>query len=135
MYLFLVGVSDEKRDLLLIHCLLCNSILGAFLIPYCLALFVVGFPIMYMEMAFGQFASLGTITIWRICPLFKGSSAEIIGQHASMMVTMHCRSIPEPLHPGLTGCGIPSHVYIYGDGIWTVCLCWSDYHMEGLPFI
>lgn len=25
-----------------------------------------------MELAFGQFASLGPITIWRVCPLFKG---------------------------------------------------------------
>ena len=85
MFNFLVVVSDEERDLLFIHCVLCNSILGAFLIPYCLALFVVGFPIMYMEMAFGQFASLGTITIWRICPLFKGSSADIIGQYVSTL--------------------------------------------------
>ena len=48
-------------------------VLGAFLIPYCLALVSVGFPMLFLEMSFGQFASLGPITIWRICPLFKGT--------------------------------------------------------------
>ncbi|XP_074657133.1 sodium- and chloride-dependent glycine transporter 1-like [Tubulanus polymorphus] len=45
---------------------------GAFLIPYILMLIFVGLPLFFMEMAFGQFASLGPITIWRINPLFKG---------------------------------------------------------------
>ncbi|CAL1528298.1 unnamed protein product [Lymnaea stagnalis] len=45
---------------------------GAFLIPYTLMLIAVGLPLFYMELAFGQFASLGPITIWRINPLFKG---------------------------------------------------------------
>jgi len=51
---------------------------GAFLIPYLLALVAVGFPVMFLEMAFGQFASLGTITIWRICPIFKGIGYAIV---------------------------------------------------------
>ncbi|XP_059141513.1 sodium- and chloride-dependent glycine transporter 1-like [Physella acuta] len=45
---------------------------GAFLIPYTLMLIGVGLPLFFMELAFGQFASLGPITIWRINPLFKG---------------------------------------------------------------
>ncbi|ELT92352.1 hypothetical protein CAPTEDRAFT_191230 [Capitella teleta] len=45
---------------------------GAFLIPYVICLVAAGFPMMFLEMSFGQFASLGPITIWRICPLFKG---------------------------------------------------------------
>jgi len=51
---------------------------GAFLIPYIMALVGVGFPIIFLEMAFGQFASLGTITIWRVCPLFKGIGFAIV---------------------------------------------------------
>ena len=31
-----------------------------------------GIPLVFMEMAFGQFASLGPITIWKAVPLFKG---------------------------------------------------------------
>ncbi|KAF8790807.1 sodium- and chloride-dependent glycine transporter 1-like [Argiope bruennichi] len=45
---------------------------GAFLVPYLLFLVVCGMPLFFMEMSFGQFASLGPITIWKICPLFKG---------------------------------------------------------------
>ena len=46
---------------------------GAFLFPYCIMLALVGLPMFFMELAFGQFASLGPITIWRISPLFKGN--------------------------------------------------------------
>ena len=45
---------------------------GAFLIPYCIMLAVVGLPLFYMELALGQFASLGPITIWKLNPLLKG---------------------------------------------------------------
>ncbi|KAK7098485.1 sodium- and chloride-dependent glycine transporter 1-like [Littorina saxatilis] len=45
---------------------------GAFLIPYVLMLVFVGLPLFFMELAFGQFASLGPITIWRVNPLLKG---------------------------------------------------------------
>ncbi|XP_064603734.1 sodium- and chloride-dependent glycine transporter 1-like [Liolophura sinensis] len=45
---------------------------GAFLIPYIIMLACVGLPLFFMELGFGQFASLGPITIWRISPLMKG---------------------------------------------------------------
>ncbi|GLH12446.1 Transporter [Gryllus bimaculatus] len=45
---------------------------GAFLVPYLLMLFLCGIPLFFMETALGQFASTGCITIFRICPLFKG---------------------------------------------------------------
>ncbi|OWF55568.1 Sodium- and chloride-dependent glycine transporter 2 [Mizuhopecten yessoensis] len=45
---------------------------GAFLIPYVLMLALVGLPVFFLELAFGQFASLGPISIWRVNPLFKG---------------------------------------------------------------
>lgn len=46
--------------------------LGAFFLPYLLMLVVCGLPLMFMELALGQFASLGAITIWKVSPLFKG---------------------------------------------------------------
>ncbi|KAL4225027.1 Sodium- and chloride-dependent glycine transporter 2 [Mactra antiquata] len=46
--------------------------MGAFLIPYCIMLGVVGLPLFYMELSLGQFASLGPITIWKFNPLLKG---------------------------------------------------------------
>ncbi|XP_048729154.2 sodium- and chloride-dependent glycine transporter 1-like isoform X2 [Ostrea edulis] len=45
---------------------------GAFLIPYTIMLALVGLPLFYLEVAIGQYASLGPISIWRINPLFKG---------------------------------------------------------------
>lgn len=47
---------------------------GAFLIPYVIMLTFMGIPLFYMELAFGQFASLGPISIWTISPLFKGKN-------------------------------------------------------------
>lgn len=52
-----------------VHCVLFT---GAFLIPYFGTLALVGLPLFYMELAFGQFASLGPIAIWSLNPLFKG---------------------------------------------------------------
>ncbi|KAM7535481.1 hypothetical protein Aperf_G00000091586 [Anoplocephala perfoliata] len=45
---------------------------GAFLVPYVIMLVCIGLPIFFLEFAFGQFASLGPISIWSISPLFKG---------------------------------------------------------------
>ena len=36
-----------------------RDILGAFLIPYVIMLSLVGLPLFFMELSFGQFASLG----------------------------------------------------------------------------
>ncbi|CAH1772993.1 unnamed protein product [Owenia fusiformis] len=52
---------------------------GAFLIPYLLALVVFGIPVLFLEMALGQYASLGMITVWKkICPLFTGVGYTVI---------------------------------------------------------
>ena len=45
---------------------------GAFLIPYFIMLALVGLPLFYLELAFGQFASLGPIATWNINPMMKG---------------------------------------------------------------
>ena len=47
---------------------------GAFLIPYFIFLFVGGLPVLFMELSIGQFASLGCVGVWKLCPLFKGGS-------------------------------------------------------------
>ncbi|XP_070554248.1 sodium- and chloride-dependent glycine transporter 2-like [Ptychodera flava] len=51
---------------------------GVFLIPYTIMLFLVGIPLFFMDTAFGQFASQGAITIWKICPLFKGVGVAMV---------------------------------------------------------
>lgn len=45
---------------------------GAFLVPYVIMLIIAGLPLFFLELSFGQFGSLGPITIWKACPLFKG---------------------------------------------------------------
>lgn len=45
---------------------------GAFLIPYTLMLVFGAVPLFYMELILGQFNRQGPISVWRICPLFKG---------------------------------------------------------------
>ncbi|XP_013405391.1 sodium-dependent proline transporter isoform X3 [Lingula anatina] len=46
---------------------------GAFVIPFIIMLILVGIPLMFMEMAFGQYASLGPTAIFgKFCPLFHG---------------------------------------------------------------
>ena len=48
------------------------SISGAFLVPYAIMLLICGFPIFFFELAIGQFASEGPITVWKVNPLFYG---------------------------------------------------------------
>jgi solute carrier family 6 amino acid transporter-like protein 5/7/9/14 len=45
---------------------------GAFLVAYTFAVVIVGLPLFLMELAFGQYANEGPITIWRISPAFEG---------------------------------------------------------------
>lgn len=45
---------------------------GAFLIPYFICLVVMGIPLFYLELCFGQFASLGPVKIWEVNPAMKG---------------------------------------------------------------
>lgn len=46
---------------------------GAFLIPYLICLLTGGIPIFFLEVGLGQFMSEGGITVWNICPIFKGN--------------------------------------------------------------
>lgn len=45
---------------------------GAFLIPYFTFLFLCGMPLFFLELCIGQFSGLSPLSIWNICPLFKG---------------------------------------------------------------
>lgn len=46
---------------------------ASFLIPYFVCLVFCGIPIFYLEVAVGQYLSLGTIGVWSaICPMLKG---------------------------------------------------------------
>ncbi|CAG2056934.1 unnamed protein product [Timema podura] len=50
----------------------------AFLVPYLLMLFLCGIPLFFMETVLGQFSSSGCLTVFKICPLFKGAGLAIL---------------------------------------------------------
>ena len=45
---------------------------GAFLIPYAIMLTFVGIPCFMIELALGQYAGAGPLTVWTVSPLFQG---------------------------------------------------------------
>ncbi|XP_074641090.1 sodium- and chloride-dependent GABA transporter ine-like [Tubulanus polymorphus] len=52
---------------------------GAFLIPYFIMLFLCGIPLLYMELAVGQYTRRGPIgALTKLCPLFKGAGAATV---------------------------------------------------------
>lgn len=57
---------------LLLCLIMLSFIAGAFLIPFVIMLFAIGIPLVYLELNFGQFASLGPLTIWNVSPIMKG---------------------------------------------------------------
>ena len=44
----------------------------AYLVPYAVFFLLSAIPILFMESALGQFASLGPISVWKVTPMFKG---------------------------------------------------------------
>lgn len=45
---------------------------GVFLLPFCAMLFITGIPLVYLELSFGQYASSGVVSIWKVSPIFQG---------------------------------------------------------------
>jgi hypothetical protein len=65
-----------------------SSVSGVFLVPYFLILIICGIPLLYMELAVGQFTRRGPIgALAQICPLFKGISINAIPAGDSIFET------------------------------------------------
>ncbi|KAL3859016.1 hypothetical protein ACJMK2_009257 [Sinanodonta woodiana] len=65
---FSVGVGDLWRFPYLVM----KNGGGAFIIPIIIFNVVGAIPMVYLEMIMGQYASSGAVSIWKVCPLFKG---------------------------------------------------------------
>ena len=61
MYSSLVGIGNIWRFPYICY----KNGGGAFLVPYFVMLCVAGIPIFFMEMAIGQFSSLGATAVWK----------------------------------------------------------------------
>lgn len=62
--------------------------IGIFLIPYFIILFVCGMPMLFMELAVGQYTGRGPIgAISQLCPLFKGLFNSIICSFSFVHIT------------------------------------------------
>ncbi|XP_077977388.1 sodium- and chloride-dependent glycine transporter 1-like [Glandiceps talaboti] len=60
---------------------------GAFLIPYIIMMFLCGMTLFFLEVAWGQFCSEGPITVWKVCPLFRGAGYAMVV--ISLLVTIY----------------------------------------------
>ncbi|KAK2181587.1 hypothetical protein NP493_391g02039 [Ridgeia piscesae] len=60
---------------------------GAFLFPFIIMLVILGLPLLFLETAFGQFASTGVISIWKVSPIFKGIGAAMF--MVSLLVSIY----------------------------------------------
>ena len=49
-----------------------SNISGAFLIPYVIMVILAGVPLIFLEMAIGQYSSLSVVSVWRASPIFQG---------------------------------------------------------------
>ncbi|XP_055707809.1 sodium- and chloride-dependent glycine transporter 1 isoform X2 [Phlebotomus papatasi] len=59
---------------------------SAFLVPYFILLFIIGLPIVLLEVSLGQFLGQGSAHTWRASPVFKGAS--FVGRIASWLSTI-----------------------------------------------
>ena len=90
---------------------------GAFFIPYTLMLIIAAMPIMGMEMAWGQFTSLGPVESWNCYPLLGGVGIggllttwliiiyySVLTAYALLYLGMSLWSLKDINHPVWDGC-------------------------------
>ena len=97
-------------------------ILGAFLIPYFIAMFTCGIPLFLLEVSIGQYLGVGGMSvIGQICPIFKG-----VGYSAIAMVFLE--AVYYVIIVAWTMYYILNLLYNIGNGLpWDECAKGSTY--------
>lgn len=74
-------LNNTRFRLLVLNIICCHFTPGAFLVPYLLMLVLLGVPLLYMELAVGQYTRRGPVhALATVCPLLKGSQGLNIHQ-------------------------------------------------------
>ena len=55
-----------------LYCLLLFSSLGVFLVIWILLMFLIGLPMLFLEVSLAYFSNRGPYYVWKAVPLFKG---------------------------------------------------------------
>ncbi len=104
--------------------------LGAFLIPYAVALVTCGVPLFLLEVSVGQYLGVGGMSVvGQLCPIFKG-----VGYSALMMVFLE--NVYYIIIVAWTLFYILNSIYSIGDsdGLpWASCDKGSEYAILGPP--
>ncbi|XP_066570725.1 sodium- and chloride-dependent neutral and basic amino acid transporter B(0+) [Amia ocellicauda] len=97
---------------------------GAFLIPYVIMLAFAGLPLFFLECSFGQFTSLGPISLWKNVPILQGVGITMVV--VSTLVTIYYN------------CIIAYSIYYLFASFqsplpWSDCYDWSDENCSKYP--
>uniref|UniRef100_A0A8C4XCE0 Transporter n=1 Tax=Erpetoichthys calabaricus TaxID=27687 RepID=A0A8C4XCE0_ERPCA len=63
---------------------------GAFLIPYTIMLAFAGLPLFFLECSFGQFASLGPVSVWKAVPIMQGVGVTMVLVSSLVAIYYNC---------------------------------------------
>lgn len=105
---------------------------GAFLIPYFIILLICGVPMLFMELAIGQYTAHGPIgALSQICPLFKGTGVASV-VISFLMSTYYAVIIAWAIYYFFTS--FKSEVpWASCSNRWNTKQCWVPYHNHTKP--
>ncbi|CAH2073969.1 unnamed protein product, partial [Iphiclides podalirius] len=105
---------------------------GAFLIPYFIILLVCGVPMLFMELAVGQYTAHGPIgALSQICPLFKGAGLASV-MISFLMSTYYAVIIAWAIYYFFTS--FKSEVpWASCSNRWNTAQCWVPFHNHTKP--
>lgn len=97
---------------------------GVFLIPYLITMFICGVPMLYMELAIGQFTGRGPIgALGHLCPIFKGTGVASV-VISFIMSTYYCVIIAHGIYYFFTSFK-PNPPWSDCSNLWNTPNCWN----------